>query len=112
MARKQTLIPGTEPKADADLEEAADGYHEACATRRGAQATERDRRSALLALVEERIKAGDLRRPDGDNTCVYEYTDEDGKKRRVHYVGGKAKVKVNGAKRVDEAEDDDASDPE
>jgi hypothetical protein len=105
MARQQQ-IPGTETPADDELERVADEYHLACSTRRDAQDTEKTKRLILLDAVEQRIKDGRLAKPDGDKTAVYSYTDEDGRKRFVHYVGGKAVVKVNTAKKVETPEDD------
>lgn len=105
MARKQQQIPGTETPADDDLERMADEYHHACTSRRDAQETEATKRAILLEGIETRIKDGRLKAPQGDNTQVYQYVDDDGKKRFVHYVGGKPKVKVNSAKKVLSADD-------
>jgi hypothetical protein len=109
MARRgQLQIVGTERTSDPEVDRVAEEFRKARNERQDQSIVEKAKKTVLLDVIEQRIKAGAIELPsDGKLHTVYSYEDEEGQTQRVRAKRGKLTVKVN----VDE-DDDKASDAE
>jgi hypothetical protein len=97
MARRgQLQIVGTERASDPEIDRVAEEFRKTRNERQDLSAAEVAKKTVLLDVIEQKIKAGVIEVPsDGKLHTVYSYEDEDGATQHIRASRGKLKVKVN-----------------